>query len=174
MRLFGVVITTRRTIMKHQVQASVIDALTNPDHPMRQAVMKVARSATKDHISEWFEAERARFEALPAFEDFARQQREHDLAEAEKAQPTVPVDARRDHSQLRYGILGVLIVHGPQSTASIADSFYDWAPKEITTALASLVSAQLAEVSHGVYWAAPAGMGLDVTQEEARHEDPDS
>lgn len=176
MRVFGVVITTRRKIMEHQIQAGMLAALADPEHPLRQAVVRAARGAAKDHVSDWFEAERERFEQLPMFEDFARQQREHDLAEAENAQPAELKPSQLfdfNESQLRYGILGMLVEHGMQYTATIADAFSDWTPAQITHVLSELVSAGLVEVNRGAYTATLAGVGLGSEQKEARNEDPD-
>lgn len=185
MRLFGLVITTRKTVVRQQLNdrsagaaAQLSTLLNDAEHPLRQAIVRVARSAVKDHIGEWFEVERARFEKLPLFEDFARQQREHDLAEAEKAQPAPSTRAfgslSEDQDQLRYGILGLLAEHGVQVTATIADAFEGWTPAEITAALAELVSKGLVEVKHGAYSVTLAPVGIIGEQKEARNEDPDS
>lgn len=184
MRLFGLVITTRRGIIRQWTEQATFDAheqlrgsLQDKEHPLRQAIVRVARSAAKDHLDELAEEKRAEFEADPDFQEWARQRREHDLAEAEKAQPAdAPSEFNPwgDAQQLRYGILGLLTEHGVQVTATIADAFLGWAPSQITGALDELVSAGLVEVKHGVYSATLAGVGLGSEEKETRHEDPDT
>jgi hypothetical protein len=183
-KLFGVVITTRRAIMRERMDNAAHDAqfqlrtlLLDNKHPLRGMIARVARSAAKDYFEEQAEADRAKFEADPAFVEWSRQRREHDLAEAERQQPAgaPPADvAERDRVQLRFGILGLLMEHGVQFTASIADAFEGWTPKEITQALDGLVSDSLVEVKHGVYVAAwRAGLGFPDKKEETRDENPD-
>lgn len=187
MRLFGVVVTTRKRIIRDWYTMASTDAqmqlrtlLMDREHPLRQAVARAARSEAKDYMAEDAEAERARFEADPAFQEWAAQRREHDLAEAEKGAPAdvPPVRAfgaiADDQRQLRFGILGFLTEHGVQFTATIADEFDGWTPTEITDALAGLVSDRFVEVRHGVYSAMLAGVGLGEKEKEARNEDPDS
>lgn len=91
MRLFGLVVTTRTAIMRDRFENAQTDTVTqlrtlldDPNHPLRQSIVKVARSAVKDILAEEREAIRERFEADPGFQEWARQRREHDLAQAEE------------------------------------------------------------------------------------------
>lgn len=184
MRLFGLVITSRKAIMRERMANAATDAqqqlrtiLQDAEHPLRKAIVRVARSAASDHFEQLREERRAEFEADPEFQEWARQRREHDLAEAEKAQPAELKPSQVfdfNESQLRYGILGMLVEHGMQVTATLADVFSDWTPAQLTHALSELVSAGLVEVKRGVYTATLAGVGLGSEEKEARDEDPDS
>ena len=177
MKVFGVVITTRRGIIRQWTEMASRDAqmqlrtlLKDAEHPLRQAIVRVARSAATDHLAELSEQRREQFEADPEFQEWARQRREHDLAEAEKAQPAAVLDPL----QLRYGILGLVAEHGPMPTATIGDAFAHCTPLEITGALSSLVSDGQLEVRHGVYSASFPGMGFSDQEEKARDEGSDS
>jgi hypothetical protein len=183
-KLLGITITRTTAVEKLRAEMRVaasqrlIDELRDKSTPVSRLIASVARSAAKDHFEQMQEDKREAFEADPEFQEWARQRREHDLAEAEKAQPTdvpgiimraMPIAA----PELRYGLLGYIGAHGYVTFTTLFAAFPGYGETEIRSDLELLRADGLIREEHGGWlstWTQP----RPVTEDGQRDANPDS
>ncbi len=188
MKLLGITITRSRTIeqtrqeMRLAASQRLLAELSDSQTNVSKMVARVARSAATDHFQQLQEDNRAKFEADPEFQEWARQRREHDLAEAERAQPAgaVPTAAPGivmramldDRSQLRYGLLGYINMHGYMTFTTLALAFPGYLESEIRAELELLRADSLIMEEHGG-WISTWTQTRPIKEDGGRDENPD-
>lgn len=171
MRLLGLTITRTSALDKVRAEMRMAASerlkaeLNDKRSEISKTVARVARSAATDHFQQLQEDEREKFEADPDFQDWARQRREHDLAEAERDQgvsldpfaTVTPTDAPgivmramlSGAPELRYGLLGYINAHGYVTFTTLAAAFPGYGETEVRSDLELLRADGLIREEHG-------------------------